>query len=91
MPKLERVAKEISEIEGFEVALRPQPGETPAKSIPSYKRTYQRCARNNHTVKDFLRLRIEKDYPSLAVDVLLADGRVATGRTTLSRVRQSYS
>jgi hypothetical protein len=47
-------------------------------------------ARENHTVNDWKRLRFETDYPDFVVDVVLADGRVATGKTRLARVRRSF-
>jgi hypothetical protein len=92
MADIKRIENEIKEFEGFAVAIRGGSRTTKngsAKS-PSYKRRHLRRARENHTVEDWKRLRFEIDYPGLAVDVLLADGRVATGKTRLSKIRRSY-
>ena len=87
MADIKRIANEIKEFEGFAVAIH---GPSSSTKTPSYKRRHQRRARENHTVDDWKRLRFETDYPELDVDVLLADGRVATGKTRLERVRRSY-
>jgi hypothetical protein len=65
-------------------------GSNGSTKTPSYKRRHQRRARESHTVNDWKRLRFETDYPEPTADVLLADGRVATGKTRLERVRRSY-
>jgi hypothetical protein len=93
MADIKRIANEIKEFEGFAVAIHGAPqrnGSNASTKVPSYKRRYQRRARENHTVNDWKRLRFESDYPDLAVDVLLADGRVATGKTRLAKVRRSF-
>ncbi|MFY9780899.1 MAG: hypothetical protein WAJ85_10370 [Candidatus Baltobacteraceae bacterium] len=91
MADIKRIENEIKEFEGFAVVVH---GASASKNgstkTPSYKRRHLRRARENHTVDDWKRLRFEIDYPDLAVDVLLADGRVATGKTRLSRIRRSY-
>jgi hypothetical protein len=89
MPNIEKIAKEISDFEGFEVTIRSKSRNGVAK-LPGYKRRFQRRARESNTVADWKRLRFETDYPELEVDVLLADGRIATARTTLDKIRRSY-
>jgi hypothetical protein len=82
-----RIEREIYEFEGFSVHIKPLNGKVPGRA-PSYK--YERRARDNFSVSDWKRSRFEPEYPELQVDVLLGDGRVATGKTRLERVRQSY-
>jgi hypothetical protein len=86
---LTRIEREIHEFEGFSVHIKSVNGKVPAR-VPSYKRKYERRARERFTVSDWKRSRFERDYPDLQVDVLLGDGRVATGKTYLERVRHSY-
>ena len=91
MPTLDRIEKEIEQFEGFSVTIRPAKRGTNGTAHPSYKRKYERRARERHTVDDWKRLRFEVDYPELAVDVLMGDGRVARGNTPLERIRRSYN
>ena len=93
MADIKRIENEIWEFEGFSVVIHGASRRAAANGsakTPSYKRRHLRRARENHTVDDWKRLRFETDYPDLAVDVLLADGRVATGKTRLSKIRRSY-
>jgi hypothetical protein len=93
MSDIKRIENEIREFEGFAVAIHSASRRAAANAsakAPSYKRRYQRRARENHTVTDWKRLRFETGYPDFVVDVLLADGRVATGKTRLARVRRSF-
>ena len=93
MADIKRIENEIREFEGFEVVIRP-PSRGAASNgstkAPSYKRRHQRRARENHTVNDWKRLRFEAGYPDFVVDVLLGDGRVATAKTRLAKVRRSF-
>ncbi len=93
MADIKRIETEIRDFEGFAVAILSASGRAAANGstkTPSYKRRHQRRARENHTVNDWKRLRFETAYPELDVDVLLGDGRVATGKTRLARVRSSF-
>lgn len=90
MPTLDKLQTEIEEVEGFAVDIRIDAAEPPAK-LKSYKRRYERKARERHTVADWKRLRFAEAYPDHAVSVLLSDGRVASDRMMLARVRQSYN
>jgi hypothetical protein len=93
MADIKRIEKEIEEFEGFAVRIRSASRRTatsaPVKA-PGYKRRFERRARENHTVNDWKRLRFDADYPDFVVDVILADGRIATGKTRLARVRESF-
>jgi hypothetical protein len=92
MADVKRIENEIRDFEGFAVVIRSasRSAANGSTKTPSYNRHHQRRARENHTVNDWKRLRFETDYPDLVVDVLLADGRVATGKTRLARVRRSF-
>jgi hypothetical protein len=89
MPSIEKVQKEISTFEGFAVEIRPETPSAPAR-LPSYAKLFERRARQAHTVKDWKRLRFAPKYPDLDVDILLGDGRKATDRMKLEKVRQSH-
>ncbi len=86
MPTIEKLQSEIKDVEGFAVDISID--ASPVK-LRSYKRQYERRARERHTVADWKRLRFRDAYPECAVTVLLSDGRVASDRMMLSRVRQS--
>lgn len=86
MPTIEKIQSEIKDLEGFSVDITV---EAPAK-LRSYKRQYERRARERHTVADWKRLRFRDAYPECGVTVLLSNGRAASDRMMLSRVRQSY-
>lgn len=90
MAEVKRIQDEILAFEGFAVVIRGSAGSNGSTKAPSYKRRHERRARENHTVNDWKRLRFETAYPDFDVDILLGDGRVATGKTRLSRVRSSY-
>ncbi len=90
MPSIDKVQSEIQDLEGFAVDIRVDAAE-PASKLPSYKRRYERRARERHTVADWKRLRFYDAYPEHDVRVLLSDGRVASDRMMLARVRQSYN
>jgi len=92
MADIKRIENEIKEFEGFGVVIHgaSRASKNGSTRTPSYKRRHLRRARENHTVDDWKRLRFEVDYPEFGVDVLLADGRVATGKTRLSKIRRSY-
>lgn len=89
MPSIEKIQSEIQELEGFAVDIAPATKQ-PVK-MKSYKNTYERRARERHTVADWKRLRFRDAYPDCGVTVLLSNGRVASDRMMLARVRQSYN
>ena len=89
MPSIDKIEKEIANFEGFEVSIRPESSSAPAR-LPSYAKQFERRARQAHTVKDWKRLRFSPKYPDLDVKILLGDGREATDRMKLERVRDSH-
>ncbi len=91
MPTIDRIQQEIEQFEGFSVSIRNGKRGTNGATHPSYKKRYERRARERHSVDDWKRLRFEVDYPELAVDVLFGDGRVARGNTPLEKIRRSYN
>ena len=91
MPNIDRVAAEIEQFEGFAVRIRPATKSQPAKTnLRSYARSHERIARASFSVADWKRRRFDEVYPDYDVDVLLADGRIATPKTLLSKIRSSY-
>ncbi len=89
MPTIAKIQSEIQELEGFAVDISAT--TTQPLKMKSYKRQYERRARERHTVADWRRLRFSDAYPDCGVTVLLSNGRAASDRMMLARVRQSYS
>ena len=91
MPSIERIAAEIEKFEGFAVRIRPaSKAKTPKTNLRSYARSHERIARESFSVADWKRRRFDAFYPEYEVDVLFGDGRTATPRTLLSKIRASY-
>jgi hypothetical protein len=92
MADLKRIEREIEDFEGFSVNIHAsrRAASNGSTKTPSYRRRHQRRARERHTVDDWKRLRFKTAYPELTVTVVLGNGRVATGKTLLERVRRSY-
>jgi hypothetical protein len=91
VPSIERIAAEIEKCEGFAVRIRPASnGQTPRTNLRSYARNYERVARASFSVADWRRRRFDAVYPEYDVEVLFGDGRPASPRTLLLKVRASY-
>jgi hypothetical protein len=91
VPNIERIASEIARFEGFAVRIRPaSKAQTPKTNLRSYARNYERIARASFTVADWRRRRFDAAYPDYDVEVLFGDGRPASPRTPLLKVRASY-
>jgi hypothetical protein len=91
VPSIERIAAEIEQFEGFAVRIRPAADAVkPKANLKSYARSHERIARASFSVADWRRRRFDDVYPDYEVDVLFGDGRVATPRTLLSKIRASY-
>jgi hypothetical protein len=82
---VKRVERDIRTLEGFDVVIR---ADRP--TIPGYATKYARSARNAFSVADWKRARFEKHYPGATVEVLRADGRVASAKITLAKLRGEY-
>ncbi|MDB5092307.1 MAG: hypothetical protein JWO85_408 [Candidatus Eremiobacteraeota bacterium] len=83
---IKNIEREIRSIEGFAVVIRSE--GTSRRNLPEYD--YDRAARAAFTVADWKRARFTATHPDLDVDVLRADGRVATRAMTLAKLRAEY-
>jgi hypothetical protein len=91
VPSIERIAAEIEKFEGFAVRIRPvSKAEAPKANLRSYSRNHERIARASFSVADWRRRRFDAVYPEYDVEVLFGDGRTASPRTLLAKVRASY-
>jgi len=91
VPNIDRIAAEIETFEGFAVRIRrASKVQTPKTNLPSYARNYERIARASFSVGDWQRRRFDPVYPDYNVEVLFGDGRPASPRTLLLKVRASY-
>jgi hypothetical protein len=90
MPTAQKITAEIQKFEGFAVRIRPEAGTSPKASLRSYAGNYERIARQSFSVADWKRRRFDSVYPNHEVDVLLANGKPASPRMTLSKIRASY-
>jgi hypothetical protein len=91
VPSIERIAAEIEKFEGFAVRIRPASRVQTAKTnLRSYARSHERIARESFSVADWKRRRFDAYYPEYEVEVLFGDGRTASSRTLLSKIRASY-
>ena len=90
MPSIKTIEREIAEFEGFEVQIEPNTRDAVPKRIPAYAERYERIARNNFSVGDWIRTRFEPVYPGFAVKVLRADRKAATTSSRLSKIRATY-
>lgn len=85
MASIKNIERDIRDLEGFAVRISKDASQ---QSLQDYD--YGRAARATFTVSDWKRARFERYYPNLNVEVLRADGRVATGTMLLAKVRASY-
>ena len=85
MPSIKNIEKDIHELEGFEVRIT---SSSTRRNLPDYD--YGRAARAAFTVADWQRARFERNYPDLKIEVLRADGKVATNSLTLAKIRAGY-
>jgi hypothetical protein len=91
VPSIERIAAEIEKFEGFAVRIRPATKALVTKTnLRSYARSHERIARASFSVADWRRRRFDDVYPDFDVEVLFGDGRPASPRTLLSKIRASY-
>src|SRR5450759_2248213 len=83
--------RKSSKFEGFAVRILPASKvQTPKTNLRSYARNHERIARASFSVADWRRRRFDAVYPEYDVEVLFGDGRPASPRTLLLKVRASY-
>jgi hypothetical protein len=83
---IKNIERDIRAIEGFSVAIHSEAAKR--RNLPEYD--YGRAARSTFTVADWKRRRFEANYPDFEVDVMRADGRVASGTMRLAKLRDEY-
>ena len=83
---IKTIERDIRSLEGFAVAIHAN--GTNRRNLPEYD--FGRAARAAFTVADWKRTRFTASHPDLEVDVLRADGRVATRTMTLAKLRAEY-
>jgi O-succinylbenzoate synthase len=91
MALVKNVEKRIWDIEGFAVTIRHADGRDmrgDRQGLPMY--SYERMAKNSHTVSAWKEQRFANDFPGYSVDVLYSSGETVVGNTLLSTVRDSY-
>jgi hypothetical protein len=90
MPKVKTVEKKIWDVEGFDVNFK-QNGKNirgDKQGMPQYR--YERCAKNDMTVKKFIEARINPNYPGYDIEILDGQGNPFSGQTKLGTVRDCY-
>lgn len=89
MPKLSFVEKRIFEIEGFQVDFLDK-GKN-LRDDKQFPKQYEaeRMSKNSFTVSDF-KDKLGKQFPGYEFNVLLGNGRRASGQMKLSTVRDTY-
>lgn len=87
MATTKQIERAIRECEGFDVLISPR---TPGTRPRHVDYDYERAARNAFTVEDWKRARFNRQYPDYVIRVLRPDGRAASGRVTLAKLRSEY-
>ncbi len=87
MANLKQVEDQIYDREGFMVQVHDRAGR-PRPRLAEYG--FQRAARAAFSVEEWKTKRFHQLYPDCDVDVLRHDGRAATNRMTLARLRSEY-
>jgi hypothetical protein len=84
---IKQIESQIHNREGFLVELHDR-RERPRARLVDYD--FERAARGVFTVDEWIAKRFSILYPNLDVYVLRPDGKRATARTTLARIRAEY-
>jgi hypothetical protein len=85
-------ARRIAELDGFDIIVKFDGVAVPLSDnsvLGSYP--YEKMAMSAWTVADWKAKRFEAVYAGYSCDVLREDGSVASARTTLATIRESYS
>ncbi len=91
MAYVKNVEKRIWDIEGFDVAIKHLGGRnvrSDKMGMPMYP--YDRAAKNDMSVAQWIDTRFRPNYPGFDVVVLDAYGGAVHGKTRLGRVRDTY-
>ncbi|WP_174274576.1 hypothetical protein [Sphingomonas bacterium] len=81
----------IADLEGFDLVVRKGKSVVDLKAngvLGSYG--YEKKLKHSKTVADWKRDRFKAVYSGYTCDVLLGNGEIATGQTSLRTVRESY-
>lgn len=91
MTTVQTRSREIAEVEGFDIIVTQngQPVDPRANGLLGVY-NYRKALKHTKTVADWRNERFQNCYPGYSCDVLLEDGAVATGQTSLRKVRESY-
>jgi hypothetical protein len=90
MPKAKNVEKKIWDIEEFEVDMTKDGKNIRGDKKLTNQYEFEKKAKGSQTVAKWKEKRFNKVYEGYGVDVKLANGDVAKGNMTLTKVRDSY-
>ncbi len=92
MATIKQVEARIAQVEGFSVRIRHGRDGRDVRSDKGDVKQYgfTRALKHSKSVKDWRDGRFVRSYPGFVVEVLHADGKVAHGRSLLSKVRDGY-
>lgn len=91
MTTVQTRARQIAEVEGFDIIVTQAGAAVDPKQngvLGAYD--YRKALKHSKTVSDWKNERFQPSYPGYSCDVLLEDGTVAAGQTSLRTVRESY-
>ena len=97
MASIKTLERQIGTLEGFDVVVLHPDGRdvrsdlgtgSSGRSLPSYP--FQKAARGNMTVSDWIQGRFWPTYSGWRAEVLFENGEPARGNVLLSNVRASY-
>ena len=87
MASVKQVQEQIYDREAFRVEIRDREGQ-PRPRLADYD--FERAARGAFSVEEWKAKRFHVLYPECDVSMLRGDGRSATNRMTLARLRSEY-
>jgi len=83
--------RELAELEGFDVEVVDEKGESVDLKTNGFQRfNYDRRAKSSMTVTEWKQTRFQTTFVGYTCQVLNGDGTAAHGNTKLESVRQSY-
>lgn len=91
MTTVQTRSRQIAEVEKFDIIVTQngQPVDPKANGILG-PYGFTKALKHTKTVADWKSERFQSCYPAYTCDVLLEDGRVAAGQTSLRTVRETY-